>query len=230
MARKTSARAAPRIRLSRERVLSAAVALADEGGIDALSMRKLAQELGVEAMSLYNHVANKDDVLDGVVEAVAAEIDAPSAGGDWKTAIRQSSISRHDTLLRHPWAPSLWMRQKPGPARLRQTDALLGTLRGAGFSKDLTYHAYHILESYVLGYIQQVLNYRAVDMRQFEDLAASFVRGDYAEEYPHFTEHVQQHMEPHEEDGGSAFGLGLDLILDGLERLRDAPDPASARG
>ena len=229
MARKTSAGAEPRIPLSKERVLAAAVALADEGGIDALSMRKLAQELGVEAMSLYNHVANKAEVLDGIVEAVAAEIATPSAGGDWKTAIQESSISRYDTLLRHPWAPGLWMGQRPGPARLRQMDALLGTLRGAGFSPNLTYHAYHILESYVLGYIQQVLNYRAVDTRQFEDLAAGFVRGDYAEEYPHFTEHVRQHMEPREEDGESAFALGLDLILDGLETLRDAPDAAVDR-
>ena len=222
MARKTAKRTEPRIPLSRDRVLSAAIALADEGGIEALSMRKLAQELGVEAMSLYNHVANKDDVLDGIVEAVASEMAASSdEGDDWKKAIRKSAISAYETLLRHPWAHSLWMRQKPGSSRLGHGDSTLGTLRGAGFSKDLTYHAYHILESYVLGYTQQVLNFRALDTRVYEDIAASFVRGDFADEFPHFTEHVLQHTEPHHDDE-SAFELGLDLILDGLERLRDA--------
>lgn len=222
MAKRTSPRAEPRLPLSRERVLDAAISLADEGGIEALSMRKLAQELGVEAMSLYNHVANKADVLDGIVEAVAGEIAVSSGSGDdWKTAIRTSVISAHETLLRHPWAHSLWMRQKPGPARLRHSDSILGTLREAGFSRDLTYHAYHILESHVVGYTEQVLNFRAVDTQVFEDVARSFVRGDYADEYPHFTEHVRQHMEPRPDDE-SAFELGLDLILDGIERLRDS--------
>src|SRR6266540_4084712 len=108
-----------RVPLSRERVLHAAIRLADQGGIEALSMRKLAQELGVEAMSLYNHVANKNDVLDVMVDAVAGEIAAPSGEADWKTAIRTIAISSYETLLRHPWAGGLWMHQMPGPARLR---------------------------------------------------------------------------------------------------------------
>ena len=221
MAKKTRARTEPRVPLNRDRVLSAAVALADETGIESLTMRKLAQSLGVEAMSLYNHVANKDDVLDGIVEAVASEMVATSVEGDWKAAIRASAISYHETMLRHPWTSGLWMRQKPGPSRLRQADSFLGCFRAAGFSSDLTYHAYHILQSHVLGYTQQVLNYRSLDTRQFADTAASFVQGVYAEEYPHFTEHIRQHMEPHHEEE-SAFELGLDLMLDGLERLRDA--------
>ena len=221
MAKKTTAKAEPRIPLSRERVLSAAITLADEGGIESLSMRKLAEGLGVEAMSLYNHIANKDDLLGGIVEAVTDEIVAPSDEADWKAAIREMAISAHETLLRHPWASGLWMRTSPGTARLRYGDSLLGALRGAGFSKDLTYHAYHILESHVLGYTVQVLNFRGLDTRQFEDAAASFLRGDYAEEFPHFTEHALQHMEP-PDDGVNAFELGIDLILDGLERLRDA--------
>jgi AcrR family transcriptional regulator len=184
-------------------------------------MRKLAQELGVEAMSLYNHVVNKDDVLDGIVEAVASEIVTPSDESDWKAAIRKSAISVHETILGHPWAHTLWMRQKPGPSRLGRADWVLGTLRRAGFSEELTYHGYHIVDSYILGYTQQVLNYRALDTRQFEDIAARFLRGDYAEEFPDFTEHVMQHMEPPLGDE-SAFELGLNLILDGLERLRDA--------
>src|SRR5437899_12798303 len=116
MARKTGAKAEPRIPLSRERVLSAAITLADEGGIEWLSMRKLAEGLGVEAMSLYNHVANKEDLLDGIVEAVVGEIVTPSGETDWKTAIREIAVSAHETLLRHPWASPLWMAgTTPGP-------------------------------------------------------------------------------------------------------------------
>jgi AcrR family transcriptional regulator len=221
MTRKTGAKVEPRIPLNRERVLSAAIALADESGIESLSMRKLAERLGVEAMSLYNHIANKNDLLEGIVEAVAGEIVTPADDVDWKEAIHEVAISAHETLLRHPWASGLWMGTSPGPARMRYGDSLLGAFRGAGFSKDLTYHAYHIVESYVLGFTTQVLNFRSVDESQFEDVVAAFIRGDYAEEFPHFTEHALQHMEPHE-DGVNAVELGLDLILDGLERLRDA--------
>ncbi len=221
MAKRTGAKAEARIPLSRERVLSAAIALADESGIESLSMRKLAERLGVEAMSLYNHIANKNDLLEGIVEAAAGEIVTPADDVDWKKAIHEVAISAHDALLRHPWASGLWMGTTPGPARMRYGDSLLGAFRGAGFSKDLTYHAYHIVESYVLGFTTQVLNFRSVDESQFEDVVAAFSRGDYAEEFPHFTEHALQHMEPHD-DGVNAVELGLDLILDGLERLRDA--------
>jgi AcrR family transcriptional regulator len=221
MTRRTAAKAEPRIPLNRERVLSAAIALADESGLESLSMRKLADRLGVEAMSLYNHIANKNDLLEGIVEAAAGEIVTPADDVDWKKAIHEVAISCHETLLRHPWASGLWMGTSPGPARMRYGDSLLGAFRGAGFSKDLTYHAYHIVESYVLGFTTQVLNFRAVDESQFEDVVAGFIRGDYAEEFPHFTEHALQHMEPLE-DGVNAVELGLDLILDGLERLRDA--------
>jgi AcrR family transcriptional regulator len=218
MARRTQARA-KRTPLSRERVLRAATALADKEGIGALSMRKLAQELGVEAMSLYNHVANKNEVLDGMVDAVASEIAVPSVEDDWKTAIRTIATSAHETLLRHPWAGTLWMRQMPGPARIRHFDAVLGSLRDAGFSKDLTYHAYHILQSYVLGYTLQVLAYRQLGMEEVADTAATFLEQLPADQYPHFAEHVMQHMEPRQDDV-NAFELGLDLILDGLEGLR----------
>ncbi len=208
--------------LSRERVLRAAIALADESGIESLSMRKLADELGVKAMSLYNHVANKDDLLDGIVDAAWGEIVLPTGEPDWKIAIREIAISAHETLLRHPWATGLQMRQKPGLARLRYGDAVLGCFREAGgFSKDLTYHAYHILESYVMGFTSLVLTYRAVDPDQFSGIAASFLSGEFLAEYPNFTEHVQQHMEPEPgQDDVNAYELGLDLILDGLERLR----------
>jgi len=221
MPKQTRRRSDGRVPLSRERVLRAAVALADEGGIEALSMRKLADELGVKAMSLYNHVANKDDVLDGIVDSAWGEIVAPGGDADWKTQIREIAVSAHETLLRHPWASGLWARQKPGPARLRYGESLLGCLRDAGFSKNRTYHAYHIIESYILGYTLQVLSYRAVgDTEQFEDIGASFVRGDFSAEFPHFTEHALQHMES-DHDDVNAYELGLDLLLDGLEQLRD---------
>src|SRR6266508_4206615 len=195
MARRTRART-KRTPLSRERVLHAAIALADKDGIEALSMRKLAQELGVEAMSLYNHVANKNDVLDGMVDAVAGEIAAASGEADWKTAIRTIAISSYETLLRHPWAGGLWMHQMPGPARLRHFDAVLGSLREAGFSDRLTYHAYHILQSYVLGYTLQVLTYRTLALEELAETAASFIEQLSADEYPNFAEHVRQHMDP----------------------------------
>jgi len=201
-------------------VLEAAVALADDGGIKALSMRKLAQELGVEAMALYNHVANKDDILDGIVDVVASEIDLPRDGADWKTALRQTAISAHEVLLRHPWATSLWMRRGMSPPRFRYGDALLRTLREGGFSKKLTYHAFHILESHVVGFTLHRQNF-AFDSDQLVGLAARFLREFPADEYPDLAEHILQHTKPSYQRQRT-FDFGLDLILDGLERLRDA--------
>jgi AcrR family transcriptional regulator len=212
--------ARPRKPLSKERVLRAALALADAEGIEALSMRRLARELGVEAMSLYNHVANKDEILDGIIDLVAGEFDLPSDAGGWKPAMRGHLTSARDVLLRHRWATALWMRQGGGTARLRNGDWMLRTLREAGFSKDLMYHAFHILESYVQGYTLQQLNF-PYKGEQLADMAASFLQQLPADEYPDLVEHIQQHLEPHEE-GPGGFEMGLDLILDGLERGRDA--------
>jgi AcrR family transcriptional regulator len=220
MSRKAQTTTAPRAPLTRERVLAAAVAIADEGGIEALSMRRLAGELGVKAMSLYNHVANKQEVLDGITEAVAGEIAVPADDADWKAAIRETTISAHEALLRHPWASDLWMRQAPGPARLRHMDLLLASLQRAGFSDELTYHAYHILQSHFLGYTIQALNYRSLAQSDLAGMAERFLRDFPADDFPHFAEHVRQHMEPRHDDV-NAFELGLDLILDGIERMRD---------
>jgi AcrR family transcriptional regulator len=221
VARKRGAAAAPRTPLSRERVLQAAVTLADEGGIGALSMRKLAQELGVEAMSLYNHVANKDDLLGGIVDLVAGEIDLAVDGPDWKTAMRRRAISAHEVLARHPWACNLWMSTRTfGGTRMRFADSVLRGLREAGFSDDLTYHGYHVLQAHVMGYTLQERNLQ-FDPEELEELAAGFLREFPAAEYPDLAEHVRQHMQPHEGHQGT-FAFGLDLILDGLERLRDA--------
>src|SRR6516164_10369153 len=147
---------AHRAPLSRDRVLRAAVALADTGGISALSMRKLGEALGVEAMSLYNHVASKGDLLDGMIDIVFSEIDLPSGGGDWKAVMRRRAISARQVLRRHPWAIGLMeSRTSPGPATLRHHDAVLGYLRQAGFSIELTAHAYSLLDSYIYGFALQ---------------------------------------------------------------------------
>jgi AcrR family transcriptional regulator len=208
--------------LSRKRVLDAAIALADDGGIDALSMRRLARELGVEAMSLYNHVANKDEILDGIVEVIAGETELPPDGTEWKAAIRQSAVSTRDMFVRHPWASGLWMsRQGGGTARLQRSEWLLRTLREAGLSPQLTYHAYHIVESHILGFTVQQLNF-PYGGEELEGLANRFLARLPAGEFPDFVEHVKQHLEPHDDDDVGGFELGLDLILEGLERLRDA--------
>jgi AcrR family transcriptional regulator len=207
--------------LSRKRVLRAAITRADKGGIDSLSMRKLADGLGVKAMSLYKHVANKDDLLDGMLDAVFAEFDLPGPGTEWKTGVRGIAISAHETLVRHAWAAGLWSSQKPGAARLRYGNALLGCFRDAGFSKEVTYHAYHIIESYILGYTFQVLGFGQVDPEQLAGVATAFLTGDFAAEYPNFYEHVLQHLQPDSQlEEESGYEIGLDLILAGLEPLR----------
>lgn len=220
IASRTDAGQAPRAPLSKERVLRAAVELADAGGLDALSMRRLAKELGVEAMSLYNHVASKDEILAGMIELVVGEIELPSGETDWKAAVRRSAISNRDALRRHPWASGLMMsRQGGGPAQLRRVDWLLRTLREAGLSKELVYHALHILDAYVLGATVQheSFPYRGEELAA---LATAFLEQLPADEYPDLVEHVRQHLDPPPGAEGG-FELGLDLILDGLERLRD---------
>ncbi len=205
--------------LSRERVIAAAVSLADESGIDGLSMRKLAQALGVEAMSLYNHVAGKDDLLVGVVESVAGEIDL-APGGDWKAAMRTRAISAHEVLKRHPWAAGLWMTTRGfGGARMRFADAVLRGFREGGFSEALTYHGFHVLQSHIMGYSLYATGL-SFEEGELEELAATFLREFEEGDYPDLAAHVRQHIEPSDEHAG-AFEFGLDLILDGLERLRD---------
>jgi AcrR family transcriptional regulator len=208
--------------LSKERVLQAAIDLADRGGIEALTMRKLAQELGVEAMSLYHYVAGKDDILDGIVDIVVAEIDVPTKEPDWKTALRQIAISAHEVLSRHPWACSLML----GPtrvlvARMRYMESLLATLREGGFSPELTHHAYHALDSHIMGFTLWEVNF-TVDAEDLAELGASFLRELPAGEYPYLAEHVEQHLTESSDEDKDEFEFGLDLILDGLERIRDA--------
>src|SRR3984893_1507385 len=145
-----------RIPLSRDRVLRAAVDFADANGIGSLSMRKLGEALGVEAMSLYNHIANKDELLDGMVDLVFSEIDLPGGGADWKTAMRERAQSARQTLGRHPWAIALMStRTSPRPATLRHHNAVIGTLRGADFSIEMAAHAFSALDSYIYGFALQ---------------------------------------------------------------------------
>jgi AcrR family transcriptional regulator len=208
--------------LSRERVLRAALAFADERGLEALSMRKLAQELGVEAMSLYNHVENKDDIVRGIIALVVEEIDVPPAGVDWKEALRRSAISLHTALTRHRWTASVWMTTGgTGRDRMGHAEGALRCLREAGFPKDLTYHAYHVWQGYALGFTLQELNFPH-DRESLKAMAASFLRDFPTDEYPYLAEHIEQHVDPPHAEHQSAFELGLDLILDSLERLRDA--------
>ena len=208
--------------LSRERVLHAALALADEGGIESLTMRKLGQELGVEAMSLYNHVANKDDIVDGIVELVLGEVEVPSGEADWKTEIRRTAISSHEVFLRHRWACSLMMhRPNTGAGRMPWMEAVLRTLREAGFSADMTHHAYHALDSHITGFTLWQVNMPFETKAELVDMAERFLSQIPADEYPYVIEHAEQHIAPSSPDGATEFEFGLDLILDGLERLRD---------
>jgi AcrR family transcriptional regulator len=221
VATQTDPTAKPRAPLTRERVLRGAVALADAGGIDSLTMRKLGQELGVEAMSLYNHVANKDDILDGIVDLVFSEIDFPSDRVDWKTAMRRRGISVRDVLVRHPWATSLMQsRTKPGPATLRHNDSVIGTLRTAGFTVAMAAHAFSVLDGYIYGFALQQVNLPSRTEEESAALARNILEQLPAEKYPHMAEMISEYALKPGYDYAKEFEFGLDLILDGLESLR----------
>jgi AcrR family transcriptional regulator len=225
MATETETTAVPRIPLSKERVLRAAVKVADEGGIDSLTMRNLAEELGVEAMSLYYHVANKEAVLDGLVDAILAEIEEALGGfgvpdDEWKTALRHRILTARQVMLRHPWAPGVFeTRTTMSPILVLYFEGLLGILREGGFSYDLAHHAMHALGSRALGFSQELF---APD-DDAGDEAADAMLEEMAEHLPYM---VGMMMEIAHDDADSTlgwcddeteFGFSLDLILDGLE-------------
>ena len=219
----TDPSAEPRSRVTRERVLRAAIDLADRGGVAALSMRKLGLELRVEAMSLYNHVANKSDILDGMIDLVFGEIGLPLREADWKTAMRQRAISAREVLARHPWAIGLMeSRSTPGPATLRHHDAVIGCLREAGFSIALAAHAYSVLDSYIYGFALQQANLPFKTSEKVIEVAESISRQFPANAYPHLTELTIEHILRPSYDYTDEFEFGLDVILDGLERVRDS--------
>jgi AcrR family transcriptional regulator len=212
----------PRLPLSRERVLRAAIRLADEGGFESLTMRRLGDDLGVQAMSLYNHVANKEDIRAGIVDLVLSEVEVPTDTEDWKTAIRQSAISAHDALVRHRWASGLMMATaEVSPSRLRWMEWVLRTLREAGFTANQTHHAYHALDSHITGSALWQASF-PFPPEQIVDVVTAFRRQVPADEFPYLDEHVEQHLAPARTDDPSEFEFGLDLILDGLERIRDS--------
>ncbi len=228
MTTQAESQAQPRIPLSRERVLRAAVALADESGIDAVSMRKVGSELGVEAMSLYNHVANKEEMLDGMVDIVVGEIDLLVEGADWKNTMRSRMMSARQVLVQHKWAAGvLETRTNMTPPMVKYMDSFIGIFRDGGFSFDLTHHAMHALGSRMLGFTQEMFDdsealeaspeVKAVMMQQMKD------------QYPNISAML---ADISHDGGGETVGDGcdddvefvfaVDLILDGLERLRDA--------
>jgi AcrR family transcriptional regulator len=199
----------------------AAIELADEGGIESLTMRQLGQELRVVAMSLYNHVANKDDIVDGIVDLVFGEIDLPASGADWKTAMRQRAISLRDVLSRHRWAIGLMeARRNPGPANLRHHDAVIGNLRAAGFDSAMTAHAYALLDSYIYGFAVTKMNLPFDTGEEVAEVAQGMLQPFPRNEYPNLVAFITEHAMKPGYDYADEFEYGLDVILDGLERVR----------
>ncbi|NJL41505.1 MAG: TetR/AcrR family transcriptional regulator [Leptolyngbyaceae cyanobacterium SM1_4_3] len=204
--------------LSRERVLLAALRLADADGLEALSMRNLAQELGVKAMSLYNHIQNKDDLIDGIVDIVVGEIEVPDFKLDWKTAMRRRAISAHEVLLRHPWATMpIVSRINVGPAMLRYVDATLGCLHEAGFSLEMADHIWNAMDSHIYGFTLQELNF-PVEAENYSEPQKKGLPLIPAEQYPYMNYLTHEVIE-RRYDGLHDFEFGLDLILNGLEAL-----------
>lgn len=201
-----------RLPLTRERVLRAGVALADREGIAALSMRRLAAELDYEVMSLYHHVTNKEDLLDGMVELVAAEIDLPAPDAPWRDALRQSALDMRAALVRHPWAVPMWFSRVTGPARMRIMEAQLGALAGSGIDPELAHVGFHALLNHVLGYALQEQSFVVEGDTQL--LAAQYMAALSPAEFPHLIAHIQQHLD--EAAPADDFGFVIDLILDRL--------------
>jgi AcrR family transcriptional regulator len=222
-----------RMPLTRERILQAALRFADANGIESLSMRKLGEAVGVEAMSLYNHVPSKGDLLDGLIDLVFSEIELPGSADDWKTAMRQRAVAVRAALKRHRWAIGLMeSRTSPGPATLRHHDAVLACLRLAGFPIALAAHAYSALDSYIYGFALQEASLPFDAGEQTTDIAQNFVARFSPQEYPHLTEFTFKHVLQPGYDYGSEYDYGLNLILDGLDKALRAhsSDPGTGRG
>ncbi len=209
--------------LSRDRVLRAAVALADDAGIESLSMRKLAEELGVVPMALYKHVAKKEELLDGMIDLVVGEIDPPVRGPDWKSAVRQRILSARRALLRHPWASRvLESRTNPTPMLLEYMDSMIGIFRAGGFSVDLTHHVMHAIGSRLLGFTQELFD----DSRSVDPEMQAIMLREMARKYPYVAEiagaasHEGESVVGQGCDDQYEFEFALDLLLDGFERLR----------
>lgn len=204
--------------LSRERVVAAAIALADEKGEAGVTMRAVAAGLGVEAMSLYNHVAGREDILGGMVDAVFGEIDLPASTTDWKQALRDRAASARTVLRRHPWAVGLLdSRKEPGPATLRHHDAVLGVLREGGFSVAMATRAFSVIDSYLYGFVIQELSLPFTSSAELDGVAGDILRDLPTDTYPHLAEVVTEQILTPGYDSTVEFEFGLDLILDALQ-------------
>lgn len=223
---KAASQRRPRVRLTRDRVLQTAMALADSSGIEALTMRRLGEQLGVEAMSLYNHVTGKEDLLNAMIDAVFSEIDLPLHGDHWKTAIRKRSLSFHAALSRHPWAIGLrGSGTRPGPATLRHHDRVIGTFRNGGFSIELAAHAFSAVDSYIYGFALQEKSLPFKTEQETTAMAQIMLAQLPADEYPYLAELTARHVLQPGYNYGDEFPFGLDQLLDALERCvtRDRP-------
>ena len=210
---------ADRVPLTRERLLRAAIELADTDGVDGLSMRRLGHVLGVEAMSLYHHVRNKADILDGMLDLVTDEIHLPGPGDPWKAALRATAVSAHRVYLEHPWAASLTLSAGTGAGRYHYMEAILRCLREGGFSAEMAHHAYHALESHIVGFTLWYVGITASIAAagdELDDVVSSF-EGTF----PYLFEHAAQHAHEPQPGERTEFEFGLDLLLDSLEPLRD---------
>jgi AcrR family transcriptional regulator len=231
MTAKRGDEAVQRVPLTRERLLAGAVTVADAGGLDALTIRSLADELGVTPMAIYHHVANKEEILGGMIDAVFAEIALPPAEVDWRSAIRVRAVSARDVLRRHPWAIGLMdSRRSPGPSTLRHHEAVIGTFRRAGFPIEAVGHAYSLLDSYTYGFAVQEAAL-PMDAEDAPAMVEGFIEQLDPDAFPNLAE-LATWFAAGDEDGDE-FGFGLDLVLDGLERLLrrygvPAPEPSSA--
>ena len=211
----------PRAPLTKERILKATVALADRRGLDALTMRRLGTELGVEAISLYKHVSGKDEILDGIIELVIGEIEVPDPGADWREAMKRRAISAREVLSRHSWAIGLFeARGSMGPTVLRYVNAILGNLRSAGFSIGNAAHAFWLLDSYVYGHVVQETNLPVNTPEEPTASAASDLEQVAVDEFPHLVE-LQEHALTSEYSVDHEFEFGLDFILGALEDLHE---------
>jgi AcrR family transcriptional regulator len=223
----TSSPAEKRVPLTRERVLNGALAVADAEGVGALTMRLLAEHLGVKPMALYHHVANKSEIVDGIVDLVFSEIELPSPSGAWRPEMTRRACSARHVLRRHPWAiPLLQSRTRPGPATLRHYDAVIGALRGAGFSLPMTAHAYALLDSYIYGFALSEASLPINGPETVAEVAESMMLRYLAQDYPHLSEFSTGHILQPGYDFGQEFDFGLELVLDGLARSLDGHEAA----
>lgn len=209
-----------RLPLTRDRILARAIEYADTNGLEAMSMRKLGGTLGVEAMSLYNHISGKDDLIAGMVDLVMEEVELPDPGGNWKQELETSSNSAHDTFVDHPWIAEILMKPIAAtPNRFDYMEAVLATLRRGGFSVELTHHAFHALETHTIGYTMQQVAFD-FDEESLKVAATDFLTALDADTYHYLAEHIGYHVDPPADDI-RPFHFGLGLILDGIERMRD---------